>query len=284
MRRIYLFFTVFLFWTLAGTAGKVAFMLFHSPLFSGTSPSDWLSVVWHGLRLDLAIAGYATLLPAVLLVLSCWTWRRPLLWVWNAYGVVAAVAVSVATVVNIGLYGYWGFPLDATPLLYLRTSPSDALASLTLWQTAGWAAAVVTACVVLSLLYIHATRRIASLSARTHCGIASRLTLSAALILLSAALILPIRGGVSTGTNHTGSVYFSTNIRLNHAAVNPLFCFIESVTHQQDIASRYRFMPDDEASRLFTPLTFTQLRTDSAAVSVPEETNVVMVVLESFSK
>lgn len=284
MRRIYLFFKVFLFWTLAGTAGKVAFMLFHSPLFSGTSPSDWLSVVWHGLRLDLAIAGYATLLPAVLLVLSCWTWRRPLLWVWNAYGVVAAVAVSVATVVNIGLYGYWGFPLDATPLLYLRTSPSDALASLTLWQTAGWASAVVAACVVLSLLYIHATRRVASLSARPHRGIASRLTLSAAIILLSAALILPIRGGVSTGTNHTGSVYFSTNIRLNHAAVNPLFCFIESVTHQQDIASRYRFMPDGEASRLFTPLTFTQLRTDSAAVSVPEETNVVMVVLESFSK
>ena len=284
MRRIIIFFTVFVFWTLAGVAGKVGFMLFHSALYAGTSLPDWLSAVWHGLRLDIAIAGYITLLPAVMLIVSCWTRHRALGWVWNAYGVAVAAVVSVATCVNIGLYGYWGFPLDATPLLYLRTSPSDAMASLTLWQLAGWSAAIIVSAALLALLYIAVTRRCAAAAYNVRRGIASRALLSLALLLLSAALILPIRGGVSTGTNHTGSVYYSTNIRLNHAAVNPLFCFIESVTHQQDIASRYRFMPSDEAARLFAPLTCTSLRADSAALSLPPRTNVVMVVLESFSK
>lgn len=38
---------------------------------------------------------------------------------------------------------------------------------------------------------------------------------------------------------------------LNHAAVNPLFSFFESITHQEDFADQYRFMDDKEATQLF---------------------------------
>jgi phosphoglycerol transferase MdoB-like AlkP superfamily enzyme len=103
---------------------------------------------------------------------------------------------------------------------------------------------------------------------------------SVLLLLLTAVLFLPIRGGFGTGTNHTGSVYFSDNIRLNHAAVNPIFSFVEAVLHQEEIGTKYRFMSDEEATALFEPLTYTPLRSDSAAIQRP---NVILVVLESFS-
>ena len=100
------------------------------------------------------------------------------------------------------------------------------------------------------------------------------------MLLLTALLIIPIRGGVDTGTNHTGSVYFSDDILLNHAAVNPIFSFVEAVTHQEDIATRYRYMDDNEASSLFKELTDTTLRSSAER----HDYNVVLICMEGFSR
>ena len=80
---------------------------------------------------------------------------------------------------------------------------------------------------------------------------------------MTASLILPIRGGLDAGTNHTGTVYFSQNIRLNHAAVNPIFSFVESVLHKVDIKSQFRFMNDEKAGALFEEMKYTELRENS---------------------
>ena len=100
------------------------------------------------------------------------------------------------------------------------------------------------------------------------------------MLLLTASLIIPTRGGVDTGTNHTGSVYFSTDILLNHAAVNPIFSFVEAVTHQENISTSYRYMEDNEASRLFNELTDTTLRSSAEK----HDYNVVLICMEGFSR
>ena len=100
------------------------------------------------------------------------------------------------------------------------------------------------------------------------------------MLFLSALLIIPIRGGVDTGTNHTGSVYFSSDILLNHAAVNPLFSFVEAATHQEDIATRYRYMEEKDADGIFRQMTYTSLRPDAER----KDYNVVLICLEGFSK
>ena len=111
---------------------------------------------------------------------------------------------------------------------------------------------------------------------------------SVVVFLLMGLLIIPIRGGFGTGTNHVGNVYFSNNIRLNHAAVNPAFCFLESVNHYEDFSTQYRFMEDAEAEKLFKQMTYTELRPDTCSngISLTEKknVNVVLVVLEGFSK
>ncbi|MBR6191310.1 MAG: LTA synthase family protein, partial [Prevotella sp.] len=113
---------------------KVPFLLMYSSQIGDAGIGDYLSVIWHGLRLDIAIAGYLTLLPGLLLMVSLWYRGKVLRYLWHGYFAVTTLLYSLAIVSNLGLYGYWGFPLDNTPLLYVKTSPADALASMTTWQ------------------------------------------------------------------------------------------------------------------------------------------------------
>ena len=134
MSHIRSFILVFLFWTLVGILSKGLFLLIYHSLFADASLSELLQVFWYGLRLDLAIAGYLTAIPGLLLVVVLWCKQRLVQWIWNGYFILAALISSLAYIANLGLYGYWGFPLDNTPLLYVKTSPADAMASLVWWQ------------------------------------------------------------------------------------------------------------------------------------------------------
>ena len=273
---------LFLLWTLVGVISKLVFLAVYASIIDGICASDWWDVIWHGLILDVAIAGYLTIIPALIFIASLWIESKAIGWIWKGYVGIVAFISSLAYVANIALYGFWGFPLDNTPLLYIKTSPSDAMASVTTWQLIGGLLAV---CASTVFIYLLITRLMKLPKAQQN---GKPVLQTIVILILAALLIIPIRGGFGAGTNHTGAVYYSTNIRLCHAAVNPIFCFIESVTHDENIADRYRFMDDKEATDIFADMTYTALRKDSVGVfslrgdSLPK--NVVVIMLESFSK
>ncbi|MBO4483246.1 MAG: sulfatase-like hydrolase/transferase [Prevotella sp.] len=275
-------FLIFLLWTLVGVLSKLVFLAVYASIIDGICASDWWDVIWHGLILDVAIAGYLTIIPALIFIASLWIEFKAIGWIWKGYVAIVAFISSLAYVANIALYGFWGFPLDNTPLLYIKTSPSDAMASVTTWQLIGGLLAV---CASMVFIYLLITRLVKLPKAQQN---DKPLLQTIVILLLAALLIIPIRGGFGAGTNHTGAVYYSTNIRLCHAAVNPIFCFIESVTHDKNIADKYRFMDDKEATDIFSDMTYTALRKDSAGVfslrGDSQPRNVVVIMLESFSK
>ena len=49
---------------------KPLFMLFYKSLYPDASCADWFSVIWHGLPLDLSLAGYLTAIPGFLFITS----------------------------------------------------------------------------------------------------------------------------------------------------------------------------------------------------------------------
>ena len=53
---------------------------------------------------------------------------------------------------------------------------------------------------------------------------------------------------------NTGKVYFSSNQRLNHAAINPAFSLMESLSKQKDFGKQYRFMEAAQADELIKNL------------------------------
>lgn len=266
---------------------KPLFILYYSSLYAGTSWTDPFKVIWNGLPLDLSLAGYLTAIPGLLFIASAWTLSKALRRIWNGYYFFIAVLLAVIFIVDIGLYEYWGFRLDATPLFYFFSSPKDALASISIWQVLGGIVAMILYASLLYALLLWIQKGIWKRMKLPY----RRLSVSGVMLLLTGLLFIPIRGGFTVSTMNTGKVYFSSNQRLNHAAINPAFSLMESLSKQKDFGKQYRFMEAAQADELIKNLVDPSVL-DSTAV-VPdtlrttlfktERPNVIFVILESFS-
>lgn len=228
---------------------KPLFMLFYKSLYPDASCADWFSVIWHGLPLDLSLAGYLTAIPGFLFITSVWTLSKSLHRIWCGYFLFISVLISIIFTVDLGLYEYWGFRLDATPLFYFFSSPKDAVASVSIWMVLGGIVAMAVYAVVLYTVFYGILLQ-KKLLLRMKLPY-RRLKVSGILLLMTGLLFIPIRGGFTVSTMNVGKVYFSAEQRLNHAAINPAFSLMESLAKQKDFSKQYRFMEAAEADRLF---------------------------------
>lgn len=266
---------------------KPLFILYYSSLYAGTSWTDPFKVIWNGLPLDLSLAGYLTAIPGLLFIASAWTLSKTLRRIWNGYYFFIAILLAVIFIVDIGLYEYWGFRLDATPLFYFFSSPKDALASISIWQVLGGIVAMILYASLLYALLLWIQKGIWKRLKLPY----RRLSVSGVMLLLTGLLFIPIRGGFTVSTMNTGKVYFSSNQRLNHAAINPAFSLMESLSKQKDFGKQYRFMEAAQADELIKNLVDPSVLDSTAMVPdtlrttlfKTERPNVIFVILESFS-
>lgn len=299
-------------WFVKTYATFVVLFVLQKPLFlflekgSATQPVDNIftelpAVIWHGLPLDLSMAGYLSVIPGFLSVAVVWLKRDLVKPIMNIYFIIASLFITCSFQLNASLYPYWKYPLDSTPLFYFFTSPADAIASVSIWQ-------VILSIVILIVLTIGVwftlrmrgeKRQQYSRYAYGYGGLGSgkrkrfddfdrhRGRTSIILLLLTGLLFLPIRGGITVSTMNTGQAYFSQNAYLNHSAVNPLFSLFESITHQEDFASQYRFMKDKEADKIFATMTSTSDENTypllNEATFKKGTPDILIVIMESFA-
>jgi len=273
--RIRSFFLVFIYWVVVFVLQKPLFMLCHLKAMQPTSLPDWLNVALHGLPLDLSVAGYLTAIPGLLLIASVCVEQQWIRKAAKGYFALAALLVAVIFVLNVALYGYWGFPLDSTPLFYFLSSPKDAMASVSWWIVLAGVAIVALLSYLIYKGGLWAFGRHKSM-------LRGRLKTALVMLLLTALLFLPIRGSVTVSSMNTGKAYFSERQPLNHAAVNPALSLLESLTHDNDFASQYRFMTAEEADSLMKPLIYTQSDSTQKILKT-DRPDVYVVILESFS-
>lgn len=254
-------------------------MAYYYTLYNKVSWTDWFSVIGHGLPLDLSLAGYLTILPGLLLIASAWTDSRILQLIRRIYFTIISILLSCIFISDLGLYGYWGFRLDTTPLFYFFSSPKDALASVSLWVVAGGILAMAVYAVLLYFVFswiLVNEKRPLKIPYR-------HLSVSGVLLLATGLLFIPIRGGFSVSTMNLGRVFFSADQRLNHAAINPAFSLLDSFSRQADFDKQYRFMPAEEADTLFSELTDKPVTDSIPRLFNTERPNIIMIILESFS-
>lgn len=299
-------------WFVKTYATFVVLFVLQKPLFlflekgSATQPVDNIftelpAVIWHGLPLDLSMAGYLSVIPGLLSIAVVWLKRDLVKPIMNIYFIIASLFITCSFVLNASLYPYWKYPLDSTPLFYFFTSPADAIASVSIWQ-------VILSIVILIVLTIGVwftlrmrgeKRQQYSRYAYGYGGLGSgkrnrfddfdrhRGRTSIILLLLTGLLFLPIRGGITVSTMNTGQAYYSQNAYLNHSAVNPLFSLFESITHQEDFASQYRFMKDKEADKIFATMTSTSDKNTypllNEATFKKGTPDILIVIMESFA-
>ncbi len=279
MKRRILFLVAVYFWFLIMfIVQKPLFMGYHWDLYGQEPLTEWLRVMWNGRSLDSSMAAYLTAVPALLAVVSVYLrgrWWTP---VYRIYFSIVAFVVSAITLGDAVLYSYWGFRIDATPLFYL-SSPGEAIASV----PAGEAVVVALLVVLYAAILLYPLWRLSHRAGTWNRPRRPLLSLGV-LLLLSASLFIPIRGGFGVSTMNVGKVYFSGRMALNHAAINPVFSLISSLTKSEDFASQYRFMEPEEADSLFAPLQGggpSVFPVDSMQWVDPDA-NVLLVVLESF--
>lgn len=299
-------------WFVKTYATFVVLFVLQKPLFlflekgSATQPVDNIftelpAVIWHGLPLDLSMAGYLSVIPGFLSIAVVWLKRDLVKPIMNIYFIIASLFITCSFLLNASLYPYWKYPLDSTPLFYFFTSPADTIASVSIWQ-------VILSIVILIVLTIGVwftlrmrgeKRQQYSRYAYGYGGLGSgkrnrfddfdrhRGRTSIILLLLTGLLFLPIRGGITVSTMNTGQAYYSQNAYLNHSAVNPLFSLLESITHQEDFASQYRFMKDKEADKIFATMTSTSDENTypllNEATFKKGTPDILIVIMESFA-
>lgn len=250
----------------------------HASSMGNISISDWISVILHGLPMDCSMAGYMTVLPALFTVANIWTDSSKLKFIVKVYIAITATIISIVAILDLALYGYWNFRLDTTPFFYFFSSPTSALASTSIWiALSGLLCAIIFA--VLIYLFITQLVQIFNIKASHNIGV----TISA--LILTALLIIPIRGSVTVSTMNLSRSYFSPNQRLNHAAINPLFSVMYSATHQNNFSEQFRYFEGKYADRIIADLySFKEEQRDSIIpLFKTERPDIYIIILESFS-
>jgi phosphoglycerol transferase MdoB-like AlkP superfamily enzyme len=225
--------------------------------------------------LDISAAGYIFIIPVLLMipgVILNGKWYKAFIR-WYTY---AVIVVSAAIIVADSLlYKYWGFRMDYTALVYLKT-PKEAVASVTAFQIAG----VLLGIILISALFIWLFNRYII---KLFDGFERiRLWAPAMLFLMIflGSLLIPIRGGIGIAPINAGTVYFSQDIFVNHTAINVTWNVGSSVINRKQTRNPYNYGDPDEAAKLAGSLTVSGGKTEKLLNN--SSPDILLLVLESF--
>jgi phosphoglycerol transferase MdoB-like AlkP superfamily enzyme len=264
------FFTVLLIFILQ----KPLFMLYNGSIEKGFGFADYMQVMVHGASLDAATAGYLTAFPFLLVLISIWLRKFPLKKILYGYYILAAALISIIFVVDMALYTFWGFKLDASVFLYID-SPKEALASVSVGFILLRVLAILLLIALNSWVLLKITPSVLTATRKRIAG-------TAGMLLLGGVLFIIIRGGVTESTSNIGQVYFSNEPFLNHSAVNPDFSLLSSMGKSQDFASEFNFFDEEKRAALFDGLYPTTDGDSIIQVLNTKRPNILIILMEGF--
>ena len=264
------FFTVLLIFILQ----KPLFMLYNGSIEKGFGFVDYMQVMIHGASLDAATAGYLTAFPFLLVLISIWFRKFPLKKILYGYYILAAALISIIFVVDMALYTFWGFKLDASVFLYID-SPKEALASVSVGFILLRVLAILLLIALNSWVLLKITPSVLNATRKRIAG-------TAGMLLLGGVLFIIIRGGVTESTSNIGQVYFSNEPFLNHSAVNPDFSLLSSMGKSQDFASEFNFFDEEKRAALFDGLYPTTDGDSIIQVLNTKRPNILIILMEGF--
>jgi phosphoglycerol transferase MdoB-like AlkP superfamily enzyme len=282
LSRIYFILRYWLLWILFFEVCRVVFLLANFTETKAAGFQNALGSLFHGLRMDLSMAAYITLPVCIIILFSVFIRFFQKSAVINIYTGIILSFTLFLSIADIGLFKAWGYRIDASPLKYL-SNPKEAWASVSnepiFWILAGF----IVAWIALFLLF----RKLISKWLFQMQESRSKIVSGIAILFLTAAFIIPLRGGFQLAPINQSSVYFSKNNYSNLSAINACFNFLFSVTHNADIKKNpFIFMPEEDAAKIVS--SFADKNT-SATDSIPLikkgiKPNVIIVIWESFTK
>ena len=253
---------------------RLLFLLYEYSYSFNIPIKDWILSFTHGIRMDVSATGYILAVVGVLLVFTSFTNGRVINKIIKPFTIIVLTLTSIIVIVDLELYNNWGYRMDSTPLMYLA-NPKDAMASTKFWLE--FFLVLLTIAYILLGLYIY-NRKIKN---RVLAIEKSKIFVPLFLLILTGSMIIPIRGSLGIAPMNSGMVYFSEKKFANHAAINVVWNFMNSLVYKDKNIKTYDFMNDEIAERLTNKLI--QKQGEGVKILKKENPNVVLIILESFS-
>lgn len=265
-----------LFWLVFFIFARFFFIVVQYRLSFENSAGELLATFINGIKLDISTTGYYLLIPVLLALPGIWVsgnWYR-LVIRWYSYLLI--ILSSIIVVADANLYSYWGFRMDYTPVMYLKT-PAEAMASVSTIK----AVVLILTIMVLSASFIYAYRKTADKFFDGMERVKARIVKTLVFILLLGSLIIPVRGGFGVAPINAGSVYFSPKMYLNHTAVNAIWNVGTTAFTRKPVTNPYNFGDIGAATMLVDSLLAVKGTPESVLNTT--DPNILFLILESFS-
>ncbi len=272
--RILFLLKFFAFWLAIFFFSRILFLFYNFQLAKEVTENDYLQVFLRGLWMDTSMTGYFALVASLLIGVFFFLGGRFLKFVFDAFTFLLLLVVVPIVLADVELYRNWGFRMDSTPLLYLKT-PAEAAASLTI----AYLLLYISLCIVLIFGCHFLFRKLISKSmVRFYRG---NFWLFPIFTFVAATMIIPIRGGFGIAPMNTGKAFFSTNQFANHSGINVVWNVARSLMSSKNNDRQYAYMEEAKAKDIVNKLMVTQ--SDTTTVLTTTKPNVVIIVIESFT-
>jgi phosphoglycerol transferase MdoB-like AlkP superfamily enzyme len=236
---------------------------------------EWGNVLLYGTWMDTAMSGYLSAGVALLLVVTAFTRGKTVARIVSVYAFFFTVVFGITAVADMETYGYWGFRLDSTPLMYLKT-PKEAFASTDMSKLVVLLL-LLTALVAALWQAYRVILRVTLLKSSSKAGWAG----IPIFLFAGTLMILPIRGNLGVAPMNVSFVFHHpTNLFANHASLNVVWNAIKSLSYFGKV-NVYHFMENDKAERLFSENYPAQETT--LLLLKEQRPNIIVIMLESFS-
>ncbi|MDN5204780.1 sulfatase-like hydrolase/transferase [Fulvivirgaceae bacterium BMA10] len=273
--RLVVFGKYLLFWLGLFVFSTLLFLVYHYPLSQSMSPKEWGLSLLYGMRMDMSMTGYLTLIPGLMITFTSFLKGKFLRVFFNIYTITLIIVTIFIIVADLELYRNWGFRMDATPLLYLNR-PKEAVGSSDPLTTL----MLITMWLVLVALAIYIYKNwIGKDIKRLPRG---NWKIALTFLFLTGSLILPIRGSLDKSNMNAGFAYYhNTNVFANHAGINVIWNVGYALKKLRKANYPTNFFDNQETQKLFS-----YLHEDKGETPVflnTKRPNVVIVALESFT-
>ena len=254
---------------------RILFMIIYSSRAGGIELPDQLMALVYGLKLDLSLAGYCLLIPTLLLLLASLFKKLQVKRILDIYTFIILLLLVPLFFSNLVIYKYWNFPIDKSIFDYLNT-PGEMFASLSPLRLILIMGLIF---MVFYLLFFIIYRRWISGPLKPVPGI--HWGEPVFYLICLPLLLIPIRGGLQLAPINTGSVYFHQEAYVNHAAVNPVWNLVYTLTESEKLSQSVSFMSDNEAREIMQRLHDHDV--NQQALLNNGSPNIIIILLESFS-
>lgn len=271
-------FYYWLMWIAFFEIARLGFMVFNVRESMQLPGPDILKPFLYGLRMDASMAAYLCLPVCLFLLLSplIQFLSKPI--VFKIYTSIVLVPIILIIFCDMPAYQAWGFRLDVTPLKYLA-SPKEAWASVSHLPVFWIAVGIVLIYWIVLKLFNRFINKHGQFSATGRKRIYALLVL----LVFTASLIIPLRGGFQLAPINQSSVYFSHNQFANLSAINVTWNFMHSISHKTgDTSNPYVYMTEANAETMMHELF--PITSDTAGILLKNnKPNIILIIWESFT-